>query len=612
MRGVLAAAMALLALTAGGVSAPAAAAAPHSELTARSEPAPGVQRLTYRYGPLLAAPGQNLILAGPVTIERPAGDGFVTRIEPNLVGADGKVPPVEVLHMHHAVLLNLSRRDLSSPSLPGERFYAFAEEKTVARSPAGYGYPVRAGDVWGINYMLHNAVPDPQTVWITYTIDWVPAASQLGRRTIAARPLWLDVQNGKAYPVFDVHRWEGGLDRRLTYPDEVQPSPYGAGPALNEWTVDRDSVLIAAAGHVHPGGLWTDLEAERGGRRAELFRSEARYWHGDGPVSWDMAMTLSPEDWRVAVRRGDKLRVSATYDTARASWYESMGVMLVYLADGTAGADPFAGPVQTRGEVTHGHLAEASNHGGAPTGLPDPATLPDGQTADGRVGIADFRYTPGDLSVPGELGLPPAIDPGQALRFGNPDASAQIPHTVTACRAPCNASTGLSYPLADGDIDFDSGQLAYGPAGFTAAAQRGEWESPHDLEPGTYTYFCRIHPYMRGAFRVRGRPPARSFTVTPRSRRLNRRGRLRLVAACGGRRGGACSGTIELRRRGRLIGRANVEIPSGRTQPVKLKLARRFRRHLRRAGRLRATLTTAAADAPATRVRIRIRRPRRR
>jgi plastocyanin len=24
------------------------------------------------------------------------------------------------------------------------------------------------------------------------------------------------------------------------------------------------------------------------------------------------------------------------------------------------------------------------------------------------------------------------------------------------------------------------------------------------LTDGTYTYFCRIHPFMRGAFRVKG------------------------------------------------------------------------------------------------------------
>ena len=55
----------------------------------------------------------------------------------------------------------------------------------------------------------------------------------------------------------------------------------------------------------------------------------------------------------------------------------------------------------------------------------------------------------------------------------------------------------------DGPVDFDSGVLGFGPQGFTAAANVDEWITPPDLPAGTYTYFCRIHPFMRGAFRVK-------------------------------------------------------------------------------------------------------------
>ena len=72
-------------------------------------------------------------------------------------------------------------------------------------------------------------------------------------------------------------------------------------------------------------------------------------------------------------------------------------------------------------------------------------------------------------------------------------------HTITACAAPCNASTGVAYPLADAAIPFDSGQL--GVAG-PPTAGRVTWTTSADLPAGTYTYFCRIHPAMRGAFRI--------------------------------------------------------------------------------------------------------------
>lgn len=602
---------AALALSAPAVPAVAAALpAPRADLVSSTRVAPGVQRLRYRYGPVLAAPGQNLILLGPVTLERPPGDGYSIRFKPGLERTDGTVPAVEKVHMHHAVFLNMSREDLARPELP-ERYFAFAEEKTVGEMPEGYGYPLRADDVLAINYMLHNGTAEPEVVWITYEIDWVPANTVLGRTTEPARPLWLDVENGKAYPVFDVKRFSG-VNGRTTYPDDTRPAPYPKGERRNEWTVDRDSVLLGTAGHVHPGGLWTDLHVTRGRERRLAFRSEARYFDPNGPVSWDMAMTVPPADWKVAVRKGDVLGISATYDTTRASWYESMGIMLVYLADGRAGRDPFAERVPTTGEVTHGHLPEAGNHGGAIGGLPDASSLSDGQTVDSRVGIWGFSYTPGDLSASGTFGLPPVVLPGQSLRFGNADAAGSILHTITACRPPCNRSTGISYPLADGDADFDSGQLGYGPQGLTAAAQRSEWQTPPDLEPGTYTYFCRVHPYMRGAFRVAGTPLRRSLSLAPRAVRVTRGGRVRVRAACEGSRQGACLGSLTLRRGNVVLGTVSMLVRAGRTQQLELTLSGREMRRLRRARRMALTLAATMDGTPAAQQRLMVSAPRRR
>ena len=94
------------------------------------------------------------------------------------------------------------------------------------------------------------------------------------------------------------------------------------------------------------------------------------------------------------------------------------------------------------------------------------------------------------------------IPPPDDLTFFNADANKNIFHTITSCKAPCNRSTGIGYPLANGPVDFDSGELGFGPQGFTAAANRDTWTVPTSLSPGTYTYFCRIHPFMRGSFRV--------------------------------------------------------------------------------------------------------------
>ncbi|HYY74063.1 MAG TPA: hypothetical protein VE662_04510, partial [Solirubrobacterales bacterium] len=102
-------------------------------------------------------------------------------------------------------------------------------------------------------------------------------------------------------------------------------------------------------------------------------------------------------------------------------------------------------------------------------------------------------------------GYPPKVQAGQTLTFQNFDAdpAENVFHTITACKAPCNRSTGIAYPLADGPSTFDSGQLGFNYAGFNApAADRDTWTTPSNLPPGTYTYFCRVHPFMRGSFRV--------------------------------------------------------------------------------------------------------------
>jgi len=95
----------------------------------------------------------------------------------------------------------------------------------------------------------------------------------------------------------------------------------------------------------------------------------------------------------------------------------------------------------------------------------------------------------------------PTVKAGQTLTFNNLDAplGPGIWHSITACAAPCNKSTGIAYPLADGNVAFDSGQLG---TGGPPTAGRVTWQTPADLQPGLYTYFCRIHPFMRGAFDV--------------------------------------------------------------------------------------------------------------
>jgi len=283
------------------------------------------------------------------------------------------------------------------------------------------------------------------------------------------------------------------------------------------WTVDQDQTIIATAGHLHPGGLHNDLYVTRAGATtpkanrkpgttdtARLWRSDAVYYEPAGAVSWDVSMTATPLDYRVSLKQGDVLSTTVTYDTKDASWYESMGIMVVWTAP-TKGIDPFKAKVPTKAVLTHGHLAENDNHGGGyDAGLADPSTLT-GVAAPTvssipTIDITNFEYEPGDLDYATQI---PTVPAGTGLRFRNLDAPSSygygIWHTITTCSLPCNLSTGIAYPLSDASVQLDSGQLGnYGPP----TAGRRTWTTPTDLSPGDYSYFCRVHPFMRGAFRV--------------------------------------------------------------------------------------------------------------
>lgn len=92
-----------------------------------------------------------------------------------------------------------------------------------------------------------------------------------------------------------------------------------------------------------------------------------------------------------------------------------------------------------------------------------PATGPEPPPADGSsVAVRDFAYVPPSLSVAS----------GTVVTWTNEDP---VSHTVSA----------------DDGKTFDSGVVDQGQTfQFTAGA------------PGTYTYFCRIHPFMKATLTV--------------------------------------------------------------------------------------------------------------
>jgi plastocyanin len=496
----------------------------------------GVQHLTYCYGPITIRPGQNIIRLLPAidangTKLWPQVPGYITRFDPEFIYADGRVPGVDVLHLHHAVWL-----------VNGGPQFAVGEEKTIQQLPQGFGWRSQPGDDWRLNDMLHDLVAQPARVYVVWRIDFVPDSSPAAAAIKPVRTQWLDVSGPSLYPVFDSLRTYG-QNGTYTFPDQAPPADlqpcslvggssdrHGCLGGAQTWTVrgNHNQTLIATAGHLHPGGLETQLRATRGTHTNTLFTSKAHYYEPAGAVSWDVAMGGTPPDWKVEVQPGDEVSVHATYDTKRADWYEVMGIMPAIVYNGTLPDDPDVKDAQdptlsqTEGELTHGHLAENDNHGGAPTGAPDPFSLPSVPAPNNTIGIQKFAYH-GDPSAGPSV---PTIEPGQALNFRNYDAVPDVNafHTITSCKEPCTGSTGIAYPVANGPVTFDSGELGFngnqGAVGNAPAANRDTWQAPRDLPSGTYTYFCRIHPFMRGAFRVEQQFGARQTLRAKKKQRL--------------------------------------------------------------------------------------------
>lgn len=514
------------------------------------------RRLRFSYGPILVKPGQNDVLVEPVKIEKPMRDGYITRIEPNLVRPDGTAPPTEQVMLHHGTWLSVPEYGLGP-------FFAAGEEKTIAPFPQGYGMPVKATDQWLLLYMVHSAMQQPMTLYITYDVDFIPKADAQEIGLKPAYPIWNDVRPA-GYPVFNTQRSFGGRDGKCTWPQQQCAAfdPWGrryvgqgepgngkgedlALPQKGERLGAIDSftggTLIGIGGHLHPGGLQNEIDLVRNGKARRIYTGRAAYWKrrnprkpGGPPTSWDYSMRVSGLPyWGVRVKPGDALRSNATYDTDIQSTYENMGIAVALMAPNTPegkptapGVNPFKAPhdrskqcrsggltakrptLCDQGRVTHGHLPENDNYG-APG---DPWKAQTGpQTRN--VTIADFLYSPGDLSTIEMTGVP-AVKLGDTLDFTNAEG-ATIYHTVTSCGYPCSGTTGISFPLGDGEtsagrpVDFDSSELGIGAPVIGPAKQELTWGLPVTREEGyrpgeVVTYYCRVHPGMRGAFEVTG------------------------------------------------------------------------------------------------------------
>ena len=186
-----------------------------------------VQTLKYEYGPIKITPGQNTIEIEDNALKPPV-DGWITRFKPDLVRADGSVPRVDVIHLHHGVWVSNFKP-----------LFAAGEEKTEFTAPPGFGWRYKTSDRWLMNHMIHNLTPTEEEVYITYELDFIPATSPAAAGTHEIETAWNDAVGG-LYPVFDAKRGRYGGDKKFTYPQEDPDAP------PNGWRVPADGALVGA------------------------------------------------------------------------------------------------------------------------------------------------------------------------------------------------------------------------------------------------------------------------------------------------------------------------------------------------------------------------------
>ena len=95
-------------------------------LPAAASGAPRVQHIKYRFGPLAIHPGQNTISFDGDKVPRPKRAGWIVGFRPNLEYTNGKIPGVDVLHLHHAVWLINGQPDVRGRRGEDERQAAAA------------------------------------------------------------------------------------------------------------------------------------------------------------------------------------------------------------------------------------------------------------------------------------------------------------------------------------------------------------------------------------------------------------------------------------------------------------------------------------------------------
>jgi plastocyanin len=244
-----------------------------------------------------------------------------------------------------------------------------------------------------------------------------------------------------------------------------------------------------------------------------LLNSRVIGHHGVWPSN-DYQMGLSQYGWRAYVHKGDRLAINGGYFARQFAYPDAMVFAGVYV-DRSAPPPPGVGCapfLAGHPDASWKRVARTTiNHPWSmypdqPTcaNCDHPEKAPEPGPATDVVQIAGMQYQPGNGGSSGPVLGPPVVSRGQDLTFVNEDYSESLMrHTVSTCHAPCNGMGMMTnYPMYDGKVD--SGVLGWMfEDAYVSTQPTPRWTlHTSGMHTGYYTFFCRLHPFMRGAFYV--------------------------------------------------------------------------------------------------------------
>jgi plastocyanin len=421
------------------------------------------QTFTCRLGPVVVAPYQVLTRELLFNPPKPMVDGHITGMRVDVTDKDGTKVPISRLMLHHIVFSKLGPRDPtcgnaftgwdSRTPIPNaaQRFYAAGEERAEMSLPPGYGYPTSKDDAWVMTYMVMNHRARVDRAYISYevTVDTAPGLTPV-------TPYWLDVENCKADPVYDV---PGGGVRGATHRKSFV------------WTVPQGGRIVAGGGHVHGGGQNLTLRRPDcsdhrvytskpvwGGPRHPFYRVRP-VLHEPGPIH--MTGFRSPAG--VPVAAGERVVLDSSYDAALPHT-RVMGIFVLFMAHD-----------QSVTERCGAHPKDFQQLP-VPKGRrkPPPFTVP-------IVGLRNGKAV--NIEKP----------PGRRAKLGRRG-------TITVGdmffrRANVSVKAGATLTWRFGGPTLHNVTLANGPRGFSSPNLNGGRSYSKRLSvPGMYQLFCGLHP----------------------------------------------------------------------------------------------------------------------